>query len=81
MFDNVKFKGKGHEVRHNELLSYFLEDQFKLIDCCLSDVGRIDINLWLASYVQGGFLTVFGCTLLGFVVISLNKTIQDYLTK
>lgn len=32
MFDNVKFKGKGHEVRHNELFSYFLEDQFKLID-------------------------------------------------
>jgi len=24
LFDNVKFKGKGHEVRHGELLGCFL---------------------------------------------------------
>lgn len=42
MFDNVKFKGKGHEVRAGELCFVSWEVNVGLPECCPCDLGSTD---------------------------------------
>lgn len=54
------------------------EVDLDLIGCCTSGMMRVDITLWLAS-----FLTVFELTLMGLVVANIknkppNKTPKQY---